>query len=541
MLDFKLEEMKKIYISLLVVSSFLYVLTSCSKYLDPLPDNRAELNTNEKIAKMLVSAYPQGSYVVAAELSSDNTDEQQNLSAYYSRFTDEIYRWKESTEIGNNDGLDRLWSSSYSAIASCNAALQAIDDEGNPSSLAAQRGEALVARAYNHFILVNIFAQHFSTTYSNTDLGVTYMTKGETTLDPKYERNTVKEVYDFMVKDLEEGLPLIDDASYVNTNVAKYHFNKAAAYTFAARVYLFMGNWSKAAEYAGVALGDDPRSTYRNAAYIASFAARWANIGREYNSSTDKANFLIAAPVSAMGVVFGAYGSESRYNYGWLLGYSEGAFARPPYYSRALSGVAGADILYRIRVFRYSGTDLYKFLMPRVTYMFEVLDPVGGTGYWRGVFAPITSEEALLIRAEANIHLKKYGEALIDMQLWTNNTVSFNYTLTEANINEWANSFAYYTPTVPTPKKKINPDFSFEVGTQENMLHAVLFMRRIQFVHLGMRWFDVKRYGIEISRRVVNGNRTIIEVQDQLNVRDPRRALQLPKDVISAGLTPNPR
>jgi len=533
--------MKKRNITLLFTSCLFIGLTSCKKYLDPLPDNRAELNNTEKIAKILVSAYPQTAYVVPAEISSDNTDEQQNLSPYSSRFTDELYKWQPSTEIGNNDGLDRLWSSSYSAIASCNAALQAIEEAGNPSSLDAQRGEALVARAYNHFILVNMFGQHYSPNHSSTDLGVTYMTKGETVLNPKYERNTVKEVYDFIIDDLNKGLPLVNDGAYANSNAAKYHFNQAAAYTFAARVYLYMGEWAKAAQYADLALGSNPSSSLRNTSYIASFAANWGNIGREYNASSDKANFLISAPVSGMGVVFGAYGSESRYNFGWLLGFTEGAFAKPPYYNQAIGDLAQADTRYRIRTFRYSGASLYKFLFPRATYVFEVLDPIGGSGYWRGVFTPITSEEALLTRAEANIHLKKYAEALADMQLWSNNTTTLSYTLTQANINEWANSFAYYTPTAPTPKKKLNPDFQVEAGTQENMIHAILFMRRIQFVHVGLRWFDVKRYGIEINRRLVNGQTTIVEVQDQLKVRDNRRALQLPIDVIDAGLTPNPR
>ena len=36
--------------------------------------------------------------------------------------------------------------------------------------------------------------------------------------------------------DLEEGLPLIDDNIYLRV---KYHFNKKAAYAFAARFYLY--------------------------------------------------------------------------------------------------------------------------------------------------------------------------------------------------------------------------------------------------------------------------------------------------------------
>ena len=41
-----------------------------------------------------------------------------------------------------------------------------------------------------------------------------------------------------------------------------------------------------------------------------------------------------------------------------------------------------------------------------------------------------------------------------------------------------------------TAKKKLNPGFVIDPGTQENMIHAILFMRRIEFMPLGMRWFD---------------------------------------------------
>ena len=51
----------------------------------------------------------------------------------------------------------------------------------------------------------------------------------------------------------------------------------------------------------------------------------------------------------------------------------------------------------------------------------------------------------------------------------------------------------------------------------------------------GLRWFDMKRYGIEFSHNRA-GNSPIV-----LGKEDPRRAIQLPQDVITAGMEPNPR
>ena len=60
----------------------------------------------------------------------------------------------------------------------------------------------------------------------------------------------------------------------------------------------------------------------------------------------------------------------------------------------------------------------------------------------------------------------------------------------------------FYTPfTQQTPKKQLAPDFTIEEGMQENILHCILHIRRVTTLHEGMRWPDIKRYGIMIYRR----------------------------------------
>ncbi len=57
----------------------------------------------------------------------------------------------------------------------------------------------------------------------------------------------------------------------------------------------------------------------------------------------------------------------------------------------------------------------------------------------------------------------------------------------------------------------------------------------------GWRLQDVKRYGIVMYRRTLNDSRKVIAVTDTMKEDDPRRAIQLPQDVITAGLPANPR
>jgi len=59
-------------------------------------------------------------------------------------------------------------------------------------------------------------------------------------------------------------------------------------------------------------------------------------------------------------------------------------------------------------------------------------------------------------------------------------------------------------------------------------------------LHEGLRWQDIKRYGMIIYRRQIT-NGKVTAVTDTLTVNDPRRAIQLPQNVIAAGMQENPR
>ena len=66
--------MKK-YIYGLFTLMTAFTLASCNDYLDKLPDDRAELNTTNKITQLLVSAYPGATNNLIHEMMSDNVDD----------------------------------------------------------------------------------------------------------------------------------------------------------------------------------------------------------------------------------------------------------------------------------------------------------------------------------------------------------------------------------------------------------------------------------------------------------------------------------
>ena len=72
------------------------------------------------------------------------------------------------------------------------------------------------------------------------------------------------------------------------------------------------------------------------------------------------------------------------------------------------------------------------------------------------------------------------------------------------------------------------------------ILHHVLQCRRIATLHEGLRWIDIKRYGIEVPRYVHDArNRGNVSVSKTLTSWDDHTALEIPQNAISKGMKPN--
>ena len=198
------------------------------------------------------------------------------------------------------------------------------------------------------------------------------------------------------------------------------------------------------------------------------------------------------------------------------------------------------------RIRNYAGTGLSFAIFWRVPNLFETTDVVSGTGYRRSIFPLLTTDECLLNRAEAYIMTNRFDEAASDLTLWMQNITRSTIALTPANITSFYNGVTYSydtNPLVATIKKHLHPAFTIgaEGSTQEAMLQCVLGFRRIETLHWGLRWFDVKRYGIEFPRRVISLSGSPESKTDFLSRDDKRRAVQLPVTVIAAGVAANPR
>jgi hypothetical protein len=127
--------------------------------------------------------------------------------------------------------------------------------------------------------------------------------------------------------------------------------------------------------------------------------------------------------------------------------------------------------------------------------------------------------------------------AINDLKLWAQSyNVDGKMKLEDMNYNKLQSFYASASPhlTQKLNTELISPDF---VVTAEQLpiVYCLLHFRRIETLHDGLRWQDIKRYGIEITHK--QG----IDGEYHLVWNDDRRAIQLPNEVLMAGMTPNPR
>lgn len=516
------------------------ILASCSDQLDTLPDNRTTLDTPKKIAGLLVTAYPDRTPTLFNEWMSDNTDYMGAQNSQGNRGGDQYFFWQEQTE-GGNDSPEMVWMLYYEGVYKANEALAAIEEQGGPKNdiLRNSKGEALLIRAYDHFILANEFCRPYNGKTSTKDAGLYYATgiADFSAAAEQSNRGTVADVYEKIAADIEAGIPLLNDTY----EVPKYHFNKQAAYAFATRFYLYYEKWEKAKEYADKLLGSNPAASLRDyralQAMPLSKSEQAVKIAEAYCSASADCNLLVQTSVSNAGMALAPWLTSKRYTLTNYLSETE------LFQSNNIWGTSSNLIWKPFTV--NSGESNFALLM-KLPSEFEIRNTTTGSGYLRTLNVDFTMDEALLNRAEAEIMLGQNDAACADMTIWMKNFFNTNVTLTPTSVQTYFKTVPYAyadaAKMVPSFKKHISPRFTIDAegSVQESLLQCLLNFRRIETVHQGMRWMDIRRYNIEIPRRLIGANGRPSKNLDWLEKDDPRQVVQIPQSIREAGVAGNP-
>jgi len=262
-------------------------LASCDGFLDKAPklsqSTDLTLSTYDGLNKSVLGAYEYlastgwygGERVLESEMRSGNgiKHADHNSNRYMTNMN-----WNYTA-----DATSSMWAYGYITIARCNNVIDNLEGK-ETSDVTAQdlnnlKAEALFLRALCHFDMVTLYAQPYTYVKNNANaltdvqkLGIPYVI--HTDPDARPARDGVLDVYAKIADDLVEAEKVISP-KYSRAGVAD---PKAAANIYAiqallSRVYLYMGEWQKAADYATKVIDSGAFSLWEAKDYVDAWTA----------------------------------------------------------------------------------------------------------------------------------------------------------------------------------------------------------------------------------------------------------------------------
>lgn len=237
---------------LLVLIIFSCSIVSCKKYLDEKPSKSQVVPSSLVDLQSLLDNYNQignGTSPRLLELVADN---------YYVNTADWQAEFSYSVEepqnyIWDKDATDLIgsWQPEYQGpIYYSNIVLGVLPNieinGGNADLWNNIKGTALFYRAFAFYELAQLYCKPYSSSAS-TDLGI--FLKLTSNINEKTVRSTVKQTYDQIIADLKTAATLLPQTTIYSTRP-----NVAAAYGALARVFLSMGDYTNAGNYANLSL-----------------------------------------------------------------------------------------------------------------------------------------------------------------------------------------------------------------------------------------------------------------------------------------------
>lgn len=415
-------------------------ITGCAGFLDTTPhdslnsENALESiddfdNTTRSVYEsMRSSSYTANFMIMVPDVMSDNLVLNRDGRQIFNEFAD--FKFFAATF-----GVEGLWNTAYNAILGANEVITRLqtsnpfngEDKVTSNNLLA---ECLALRGLIHFDLVRAYGKDYKWA-SDADLGVTY--KDYTKVDLP-SRNTVKEVYSRLVKDLEDAKAMMSD-SY--NNKVNSRLNKKSINAILSRVYLTMGEDAKAVLAATAAISGD-----------GSDMASIDGFSKVFTVSMEVPEVLFRIAITAdNGYLPGSdwgQGSEASYIANYSVSYS-------------------LNQVYKSTDIRRSQIKLVNGGAHNVVWKYNN----GGKSAALIDIPIIRTAEVYLTRAEANYNLKKYSEALADLNLL---------------------------------KSKRYSDYAAGTESGVALEREIQLQRRLELAFEGHRFFDLKRRHEGIQR-----------------------------------------
>ncbi|TDQ73531.1 RagB/SusD family nutrient uptake outer membrane protein [Sphingobacterium yanglingense] len=355
-----------------------------------------------------------------------------------------------------------LWRFPYRVLRNVNGILafaNGLPAEGLSEELKDIKGQALALRALAHFDLVKVFGAPFSKD-NGASLGVPIEVEKHNS-SSKPSRNTVKQVYDQVIIDLEDASKLLSTAR----NNGK--INRFAAQQLLARAYLYMGQNQKAFDTATQMITEAQKSASSTKGQY----FLWTN--EEYSTVWSKdftSEILFQLPIikTETGSDTGGPGKDGIGYLLWRLGYNDIILSGD--YMNLLKADPN-DVRHKI-ITKYTSKQVDYYYLNKYPG-----NPAEGETPQEADIPVLRLSEAYLIAAEAAV---KIGDN-------TNALKYLNAIVTRAN-----------------PAKSVSGTVTLERVMEE---------RRKELVGEGHRLFDATRNNMRIERKAPSHNSPLLRAE----------------------------
>ncbi|QEC44039.1 SusD-like starch-binding protein associating with outer membrane [Pseudobacter ginsenosidimutans] len=256
---------------LIILMIILGSAASCKKFLEPqsqqyfVPKDASAINS-----MLLGNGYPRnqldcGEITAGLQVLDDDIALTTGTAAFVSdaNFYNALFHtftWQAEmhTQMRDNGGYGKyknLWDLTYKLILGTNAALDYVDIvEGTKLEKNKIKAQAYALRGFYFFHLVNLFGEPYNHNPQAPGVPLKLSSKIE---NEEIPRNTVKEVYDQVVKDLKEAESYYLQLPESSQFAPDFRTSLPMVQLLLSRVYLYMENWKEAASYAQQVIRDN--------------------------------------------------------------------------------------------------------------------------------------------------------------------------------------------------------------------------------------------------------------------------------------------
>src|SRR4030042_2492287 len=252
----KIKTMKNIFSFLLIITGAI-LMTSCEDFLDQEPSFALSVEETIKTVDDLQNAvngayarlnefdYYSGNFFPLGDLRADDMTFNSLLNANQISPV-ATYQYDKNSSFAEN-----FYRAPYITIGRVNNVLHAVDnitlEPGEEERYSDLIGQIYALRALCHFDLARLFAQlptalHDDVTLDTPD-GIP-VCDDVFPVDYKPTRNTIREVYDFILADFDRAIERLNPSPKLNTSYG--YINILAAKALKARVQLYFGNYAEA-------------------------------------------------------------------------------------------------------------------------------------------------------------------------------------------------------------------------------------------------------------------------------------------------------